>query len=337
MKIAKYIFWTAFFTLFIYSVFGQKTSSPEQYIQRYKLIAIHEMLTYKIPASISLAQGMLESSNGNSNLATEGNNHFGIKCHSDWQGKKMYKDDDAKDECFRVYEHAEESYRDHSLFLVNRSRYKFLFDYKTSDYSSWAKGLKEAGYATDSSYPNKLINLIEKYKLNEFDYVVMDEYLEMVKTDKDAIPEKDRKDKDFLNDYYMNVDGKGLDPGENLISVKQREILLNNNIKYVIVKENETVQSLCETLDLFAWQIYKYNELTEDSVLRKGQRIYIQPKRRKAELSKKEHVVKEGETMYSISQVYGIKLKYLYKKNAMTPGSQPGPGTKISLRKKVKK
>lgn len=336
MKIAKLVFWSLLFLAWGFSVFAQQIS-PEQYIQRYKLIAIHEMLEYKIPASITLAQGLLESSNGNSDLATKANNHFGIKCHSDWKGKTMYKDDDTKNECFRVYEHAEESYRDHSLFLSSRPRYKTLFSLKTTEYSAWANALKDAGYATDPSYPTKLITLIEKYKLNEYDYFVKDEYLALLKEPDETLGKKVSKDTSFMNEFYYNVDGKGMDPSENLISIQSRKILLNNNVKYLIIKEGETVKSLCAEMDLFAWQIYKYNDLPEDTILYSGQKIYIQPKRRKAEVSEKTHIVKVGETMWSISQQYGIRLIDLYKKNNLKLGSQVAPGTKLSLRKKVKK
>ncbi len=140
------------------------------YIEKYRSIAISEMKKYKIPASITLAQGLLESGMGYGRLAIEANNHFGIKCHSKWKGKKIYHDDDKRQECFRKYKNPSESFRDHSLFLVNRERYSFLFNLKTKDYKGWAKGLKKAGYATDPKYPEKLISLIERFDLKKFDY-----------------------------------------------------------------------------------------------------------------------------------------------------------------------
>ena len=139
------------------------------YIAAFSTVAIEEMKMYDIPASISLAQGILESGMGYSRLAVEANNHFGIKCHSEWEGKRIYHDDDEKGECFRVYKDPRTSYRDHSLFLTSRSRYNLLFDLKIDDYKGWAKGLKKAGYATDPKYSNKLINLIERYSLDRFD------------------------------------------------------------------------------------------------------------------------------------------------------------------------
>lgn len=147
--------------------------STEAYIQKYKDIAMEEMRTYKIPASITLAQGILESRSGNSELTQKSNNHFGIKCHKGWRGSKVFHDDDKNDECFRVYKNPENSFKDHSKFLANRSRYAKLFKFKKDDYVKWAEGLSEAGYATDRRYPAKLIALIEKYNLNKYDRIVL--------------------------------------------------------------------------------------------------------------------------------------------------------------------
>jgi flagellum-specific peptidoglycan hydrolase FlgJ len=146
------------------------------YIRNYASIAVNEMHLHKIPASITLAQGILESGNGKSDLASKSNNHFGIKCHTGWKGQKVYHDDDAKGECFRKYQYVETSYHDHSAFLTKRKRYAFLFNYRTKDYKKWAKGLKKAGYATDKKYPNKLIKIIEDYKLYEFDKVKKNDF-----------------------------------------------------------------------------------------------------------------------------------------------------------------
>ena len=141
----------------------------DRYVKTYAEVAQQEMKSYDIPASITLAQGLLESGMGDSRLATQANNHFGIKCHKEWRGKRIYHDDDKKGECFRVYQDPRTSYRDHSLFLTTRARYDFLFDLKKDDYKGWAKGLKKAGYATDPKYPDKLISLIERYRLDRYD------------------------------------------------------------------------------------------------------------------------------------------------------------------------
>ena len=160
---------TIFFIFFtVYSFSQNKT---EEYIAKYKEIAINEMKQFNIPASITLAQGILESGNGESRLAISANNHFGIKCHSNWKGKKVYADDDKKQECFRKYKNASSSYRDHSLFLNNNNRYQDLFSYSKTDYKSWSKGLQKAGYATNPKYSELLIDLIEKYNLDQYDLI----------------------------------------------------------------------------------------------------------------------------------------------------------------------
>ena len=147
-------------------------SNTFEYIEYFKDIAMQEMIDYGIPASITLAQGILESGSGKGRLAVEANNHFGIKCHK-WDGDKIFHDDDKKNECFRKYKNPQTSFRDHSVFLTTRSRYEFLFDFKIDDYVSWSEGLKKAGYATDPNYPQKLINIIERYKLYEYDKIVV--------------------------------------------------------------------------------------------------------------------------------------------------------------------
>jgi hypothetical protein len=161
----KWIFILLLFSSFL--VVAQ--NKTERYIEKYQSVAIAEMDRYGIPASITLAQGILESGNGESRLATEGKNHFGIKCHENWNGKIIIEDDDEKGECFRKYSKVADSYRDHSLFLTERGRYSFLFEYQKTDYKAWAKGLKKAGYATNPKYPTLLIDLIEKYDLSRFD------------------------------------------------------------------------------------------------------------------------------------------------------------------------
>ena len=157
--------------LLVFHIAAQNNS--ELYIKKYKDIAISEMNSYGIPASITLAQGILESGNGESRLAVDGNNHFGIKCHNNWNGETIIEDDDEKGECFRKYSNVGDSFRDHSLFLKERGRYEFLFKYKITNYKKWARGLKKAGYATDPKYPQKLIDLIQRYQLYKYDNIVL--------------------------------------------------------------------------------------------------------------------------------------------------------------------
>lgn len=279
----------------------------EEYISKYKDLAVEEMSRTGIPASITLAQALLESGNGNSRLAVKGNNHFGIKCH-DWDGRKLRHDDDARRECFRRYKSAEESYRDHSDFLTTKSRYASLFQLDPTDYAGWAKGLKKAGYATSPSYAGSLINIIEEYKLYQLDQGV---------------------DIDVNSLHYADITN-GKTPVEQSPGI--RKIYENNRIKYIIVKTGDTFSSLTAELNLLPWQLSKYNELSDNQQLYEGQVLYIQPKRNNAEAGKKTHIVGNGETMYAIAQKYGIRLDKLYSRNRMEKGSEPGQGAALNLR-----
>jgi LysM repeat protein len=283
----------------------------EEYISKYKDLAIKEMSRTGIPASITLAQGILESGSGNSTLAQKSNNHFGIKCH-DWDGKKFRHDDDTRRECFRKYKTVEESYRDHSDFLVSKSRYASLFLLDPGDYRQWAIGLKKAGYATSPSYAEALIRIIEENELYLLDQGV-------------EVPDHSihYADKTKLNPVKEHAG-------------RQRQIFENNRVKYIIVKRGDSYASITEELDLLPWELTKYNETSGSRLLSEGQVLYIQPKRAKAEAGKKTHVVEHGETMYSISQKYGIRLDKLYSRNQMENGTEPLAGTELLLRGSVK-
>jgi len=289
-----------FLFLFFLSSISQDVSN---YIKKYNAFAVREMYQYGIPASITLAQGILESGSGKSTLATEANNHFGIKCHVHWDGPSVYHDDDEKQECFRKYNSVDASFRDHSVFLVERSRYDFLFKLRKNDYKGWAKGLQKAGYATSKTYAKKLISLIDRYNLTKYDNK------KLSKREKEKI--------NIQND--INIDIK---------------VYEKNYTQYVLAKKGELYDDVAERMDVWLWELLKYNESEIDRPLLEGEKVYLQPKRKKA--NKAYHIVLEGETMYSISQLYGIKLKYLYKKNRMNVGSEPYVGQKLSLQKKIK-
>lgn len=284
----------ALFLFFLYAmmVFAQAEDkySPEDYILKYRDFAVIEMHRSGVPASITMAQGILESSSGNSRLAREGNNHFGIKCKSDWTGRTIYADDDAPNECFRAYNSAIESYKDHSEFLKTNWRYQTLFDLNRTDYKSWAEGLRKAGYATNPKYANILINLIERYSLHNLDILPLPEQTEV------------------------------------------RVQIKNNEIPAVYVEDGENAQSIAERNGLRERHIYRYNDLPEGSSLNAGDIVYLKPKRRQG--SAEEHLVQSGESMYDISQMYGIKLKHLYKKNRMESGLEPRAGEVLYLQKK---
>ncbi len=290
--------------------------SPDDYIKKYKSVAIKHMKDYGIPASITLAQGMLESGFGNSMLAREANNHFGIKCHNGWTGETYFKDDDKKNECFRKYKSAELSFRDHAHFLTSYKRYAFLFDLKPADYKGWAKGLKKAGYATNPEYPKKLINLIERYELYKFD-------------------KEEPKEKRGL--FFKNRSGLQ-DPDDDEafpVIVSSRSIFTNNKVKYVVVEAGEELKDIADGLDIRPWLLRAYNDLDKNTTPGRGDTLYIQPKRRKASVPY--HVVKEGDTMRSISQQYAVKLKQLHKKNHLPSGSEPKPGDQVWLQKRKPK
>jgi len=274
----------------------------EQYIDKYAQIAVEEMHRSRIPASITLAQGIIESGNGNSRLALIANNHFGIKCKKDWSGESIQEDDDAPQECFRKYNSPIESYRDHSEFLKKGSRYAFLFDLEPNDYKAWAHGLKKAGYATNPRYAEILISTIEKNNLHRFDLIKPGD------TEKKEIAEEKKEQKE-----------------------KEKNILIND-IPAIIVAIGESYTSISIANDMRVWQIYKYNDLQKNAVIKEGDTIYLKPKNYK---SKTEfHLVGNKETMHIISQRYAIKLSRLLALNKMKEGEEPAYGEEIYLRKK---
>jgi len=276
----------------------------QEYFNQYKDIAIEQMQKYHIPASITLAQGVFESAAGRSRLATIGNNHFGIKCNG-WTGRKMYHDDDADDECFRVYDSAYESYNDHSRFLTGSNRYKGLFKLKITDYKGWARGLKAAGYATNPQYAHKLIEIIQLYKLYQYD--TANEY-----------------DK-FLAEHSKDH----TDNGAPLHLVK----MFNKNY-YIIARRGDTFQSIADEMDISASRLAKFNERSKHDALEEGEVIWLKKKQKKAPKDYKDrlHYVRAGESMYSISQSYGIRLKFLYRMNDLSPNDDINVGDALRLR-----
>ena len=283
---------------------AQSYSTQEDYIKKWKDEAVRQMDIYKIPASITLAQGVLESGNGVSTLAKKSNNHFGIKCHKDWKGGKTYHDDDEKGECFRVYNHPRDSYEDHSKFLL-RSRYESLFELDLEDYKGWAKGLSKCGYATNPKYAELLITIIERhelYLLDTGDWVDADE----------SIADANK--------------GSKLHTSRTLHSVSTTE----NGIQFIYAKKGDTVKSLAEEFDMMKWQFRRYNEIDKSHVFRKGEIVYLQPKKSSGFVDW--HTVRGGETIWSISQKYGVKMKSLAKKNNISVDSHLRVGMKLSLK-----
>ena len=301
------------FLVFLFGeTFGQLNLTKQNYIDTYKSIAVREMLSNGIPASITLAQGMLESGDGNSALAQKANNHFGIKCHGEWEGETYHQDDDAKNECFRKYKKAEESYLDHSQFLKSRDRYAALFKLKRTDFKGWAHGLKAAGYATNPQYPELLIKLITDWNLNEFDLL-------------NQIPSDWSNVKNQLN--------SGLTESKTSVPKETIGVIFVNNIKTIRVKKGDTWASLSKKLGMGKWEFFRYNEIPSTRTPVEGEILYLQPKRRK---SRDEcHKIIDGETLWGISQKYGVKTKFLAKWNNLPVDSNLQTGQLIKLNRKA--
>ena len=267
-------------TLFL-AVMALSVSAQNQqyvtYINQHKSLAIDQMKKYHIPASITLAQGLLESGAGQSELARKSNNHFGIKCH-DWAGRKVYHDDDMRDDCFRVYKSVKDSYEDHSIFLSSHQRYAGLFRLKPTDYVGWARGLKAAGYATSPTYADRLINIIESYNLDRLD------------SDKWK----------YAPTYFPDA---------------PHTPHLANGLVFVVARQGDTMQGIADEFKISRSKLIRYNDLYKTYVPQKGDIIYLHRKNARAQKGYAVHIVKDGDSMYLISQMYGIRLARLYKMN----------------------
>lgn len=283
-----------------------QNTAYQLYISQFKDLAIEQMQRYRIPASITLAQGLFESRAGQSRLATLGNNHFGIKCHG-WTGRSINADDDALSECFRAYDNAKQSYEDHSKFLRNNQRYATLFQLGPTDYRAWARGLKACGYATNPRYADNIINIIERYRLDQYDHA----------------KEYDH----FMADRYSAKEHQASPTGFHPITK------CNKNY-YIVARKGDTFRSLEKETGISRRKLAKYNERDKDDTLLAGDIIYLQKKQKKASkaFKNKPHIVKAGESMYSIAQMYGMRLKSLYKMNHMSPDDSITAGQQLKVR-----
>jgi LysM repeat protein len=301
-----------------------------QYIDMWKEEAIYQMASHGVPASITLAQGILESRDGNSRLAKDGNNHFGIKCHSDWEGKRIYEDDETRNECFRQYKNARESFDDHSLFL-KKPRYASLFELNPDDYKGWAKGLRECGYATNPDYAKLLIRIIEENNLTQYDETGLS-YAKSntVPARNETTPEASVLSSNRSGRKSRTAVDKEV-RSEITISNNHEVKVSDNNIKYVVVKEGETKESIAKDIDLNVWILNKFNDFSADTQLQPGDIVYLQPKRNKANVA--DYTVQSGDTWFSISQKFGMKLKQLRKINAAAGTGDPTPGASLKLKK----
>ena len=317
----------------------RETGTPqERYISRYATIAVNEMYRTGVPASITLAQGIIESRSGLSTLAVDGNNHFGIKCHNSWKGKTMLADDDRKNECFRVYGSAEESFRDHSDFLRYRDRYKFLFDFQTTDYKSWAYGLKQAGYATDPAYATKLIQCVEDYNLARFDRMTVDEALAeggmeaeapIVRDEVEEIPDSPLK-----IEAGEIISGKA---GEQYSFSLSRTLYSRNGVPFIYAVEGETYASIAKSNHLLLKEILRYNDIPGGGELHAGDIVYLEPKKSKTVRGLDKYIVgEEGESFHAICQRFAVKEKAVRKLNGLPVGYVPKEGDEIILRPESK-
>ena len=299
--------------------------TPEEYIQTYKDIAMREMRDHKIPASITLAQGLLESGAGNSALAREAKNHFGIKCHKGWTGKTYTMDDDEKDECFRKYSNAEESFRDHSEFLCGRSRYAALFDLDITDYEGWAKGLKAAGYATNPKYAQLLIDRIELYDLAKYDKIALGQM-----TDDNVLP--DIAPEDELLELAFSPDDRSKYELVDMTAEK-RFIYENNGVRFAYAKEGETPDGLAKAFGVKLKKLCEYNLVRrpDEMVFHSGDVVYLAQLKNKNWKAKK-HVVEEGETLRDVALRYAVKPEKIMKKNGLVEGQRLQTGQVLWLR-----
>lgn len=323
-------------------------SPQDAYIAKYSAIAVEEMYRSGVPASITLAQGLLESNSGRSELAVKGNNHFGIKCH-EWKGRKIYYDDDRKGECFRKYAHAEESFRDHSDFLRYRDRYKSLFDLKITDYKGWAYGLKKAGYATDPSYATKLIRLIEDYDLDRFDAGNRSaDRKASRKAARKAREKRNMKEKDGLRSGWDDSRAESGIPQsptvlEQPVPVSDgdrqefrfsltRQLYSQNGVPFIYSLEGETYASIASRYGLFLKEILRFNDASSDRKLLPGTMVYLQAKKNRAARQVDKHIVDGDETLRDIAQRYGVKMSSLVKMNGFEGGYQLREGDTVLLR-----
>lgn len=314
------------FIILAFAAFGSSKAqrlTAEQYILQYKDIAISEMKRMGVPAAITLAQGILESENGNSELVKKSNNHFGIKCKNTWTGATVYHDDDAAGECFRSYKTAEESFRDHSNFLRNNTRYAFLFKLDATDYKAWAYGLKKAGYATNPQYPDILIRHIEQYNLQQYTFAAIGELPQFdgptLSPDKDApVKVVNTPDKDMTDSSAGSI-----------LDIPEKPVLVNGS-KCVLAPKGTSMLVIATRNNISLAKLLEFNELSEDGILGKTQYVYLQKKAKTGEQDF--YIVKEGQNLYDIAQLNGIQLQYLLDYNRLHNDDKPAAGTKLLLK-----
>ena len=327
--------------------------TPEEYIYKWRHIAVEHMEEYGIPASITMGQAILESGFGNGYLARVANNHFCIKCKSSWTGATITHADDRPDDCFRVYDTVEDSFRDHADFLNSGSRYDFLFAYDADDYKNWAKGLKKAGYATAPDYADRLIGVIERYNLHLLDkkngIKQYDDYLakradidlsalKQSETSEVVLPEasvaatEEAQHTDIATAYADS----GIDPNNFRVTInayKGYNVYLTNRAHYIVAKSGDTYESLAKVFSISAGNLRRFNDVARKAQLEEGDIVYIERKLPSWMGEELLHTVKDGETLHDIAQLYGIRLKSLTKQNTKRSNAPLAAGRTIRIQK----
>ena len=318
------LIWMAMGVCFVASAQPSELSAQEQYIQDWSDEAVYQMAVHGIPASITLAQGILESGSGRSQLAAKSNNHFGIKCHSDWTGDRVFHDDDSRGECFRSYEDASESFQDHSDFL-KRTRYQALFDLKPTDYKGWAKGLKKCGYATNPKYAGLLIELIERNGLMKYDEQGL-----ALETERTAFAEGKRDAEAARNEVLRNPAKSAVQRGRRAIQLSER------NIEYILAADGDSYAELAKELDMMPWQFYRYNDVDRSEGPYRpesGDVIYLQPKRKRG--NQTWLTLQPNESIWQASQRCGVQLKSLIRMNRLSPETPAPANGRLSLQWRI--
>lgn len=323
----------SFFSLLFYMVaFTQYASSVSNYIATYKEIAIEEMIRTGIPASITLAQGILESDAGNSNLVKRSNNHFGIKCKTEWQGAVVYHDDDEKGECFRSYTNAIDSYKDHSDFLRSRSNYAALFFLDPTDYAGWATGLKKAGYATSPTYAQRLIKIIETYQLQQYTFIALErkqekqkEWLAIQRTQQ---PHSISATSSSLTEKKLTQSVSFVQPAS---AAHSSGIFTVNHTKAVWAQAGTSLFLIANNYHIRYNKLLSFNEGLQQDVLKEDRIIFLERKPKKG--SKEIHITNYGETLQDIACSEGVRLKNLTKYNRISPEAKLLAGEKVYLQK----
>lgn len=316
--------------LLSFTAASAQTITIEEYVNTYKEIAIKEMIRTGVPASITLAQGIVETESGNSKLVRKSNNHFGIKCKETWTGPSVSHDDDAPGECFRKYENAEQSYVDHSDFLRTRKHYNFLFGLDPADYKAWAFGLKKAGYATNPAYPQMLIRYIEKYNLNDYSLIALGRK-------QSAEPIFANKEQPVTVAVQQPAVQKAVQQSSDIVKEEIKKPVVNypsgefkiNDTKVVYARQGTSYLAIAQQYNIPLKWLFDFNDLKEAEALEKDQLVYLQRKRRTG--ANQFHVVATGETLYDIAQAQGIRLDALVQLNQIPANQQPAPGQQLYL------